>query len=200
MRRGGIKCGKAANLRRRKSASCRRPVVSKPKFDRERAEASLQEQLDRKTQELNEALEQQTVEAIRTLLGVPILKGDDLLGVMTIYHQRGSPFVVEIAVPDGVYRHHREQQCLASQWRGQIAQPPVSTYWRERVQPPTCRRFENRRDFPLAVCRRSADFDKREFEAAVTNQFDSLASFRRASSKSAAQLRPRQRIVTEKLR
>ena len=33
------------------------------------------------------------VEAIRTVLGVPILKGDDLLGVMTIYHLEGvRPF------------------------------------------------------------------------------------------------------------
>ena len=32
-------------------------------------------------------------EAIRTVLGVPILKGDDLLGVMMIYHLQGvRPF------------------------------------------------------------------------------------------------------------
>ena len=32
------------------------------------------------------------VEAIRTVLGVPILKGDDLLGVMMIYHLEVRPF------------------------------------------------------------------------------------------------------------
>src|SRR5215468_1127292 len=33
------------------------------------------------------------VEAVRTVLGVPILKGDDLLGAMTIYHLEGvRPF------------------------------------------------------------------------------------------------------------
>ena len=30
------------------------------------------------------------VEHVRTILAVPILKGDDLLGVMTIYHLRGQ--------------------------------------------------------------------------------------------------------------
>ena len=32
------------------------------------------------------------VEAIRTILGVPILKGDQLLGVMMIYHLEVRPF------------------------------------------------------------------------------------------------------------
>jgi GAF domain-containing protein len=72
MRRGGKSGGKPASLLRRKAASRGRGVVAKPiaaKPKSDRAAASLQEQLDRKTRELHEALEQQkaTADVLRVI-------------------------------------------------------------------------------------------------------------------------------------
>jgi GAF domain-containing protein len=60
--------GKAANLRRRKTVSRKRSVVAKRRVG---GGAALQEQLEQKTRELNEALEQQaaTAELIKTISG-----------------------------------------------------------------------------------------------------------------------------------
>jgi hypothetical protein len=55
-------------LRRRKAVGRKRPAVAKLSPRPERAEAGLQEQLDRKTCELDEALEQQT--ATSEVLGI----------------------------------------------------------------------------------------------------------------------------------
>jgi len=59
MKRHGTAGGKAANLRRRKAASRKRRTAPKLRPNRGLAAAGLQEQLDRRTQELNEALERQ---------------------------------------------------------------------------------------------------------------------------------------------
>ena len=68
MKRSGKTGGKTASLRRRKAVGRKRRAVAKLSPKRERDEAGLQEQLDRKTRELDEALEQQT--ATSEVLGV----------------------------------------------------------------------------------------------------------------------------------
>jgi GAF domain-containing protein len=69
VKRTGKSGGKAASLRRPKTASRRRSVVAKPGPRRQRANADLQEQLGRKTRELNEAHEQQaaTAEVLKSI-------------------------------------------------------------------------------------------------------------------------------------
>jgi GAF domain-containing protein len=72
MKRRGKAGGKAADLRRPKTAGRKRVAVARPKSP-PRATAGLQEQLERNKQELNEALQQQaaTSEVLRLISAVP---------------------------------------------------------------------------------------------------------------------------------
>jgi GAF domain-containing protein len=63
MRRRSRAGGEPVKTRRRKTATLKRRNAPKPTLDRRLSAAVLQEQLDRRTRELNEALEQQTATA-----------------------------------------------------------------------------------------------------------------------------------------
>jgi len=63
MRRRSRAGGEPIKTRRRKTATLKRRNAPKPTLDRRLSAAVLQEQLDRRTRELNEALEQQTATA-----------------------------------------------------------------------------------------------------------------------------------------
>ncbi len=71
MKRTGKTGGQTASSRRRKSAIRKRSIVARPSPGRTSAEADLQEQLERKTRELNEAREQQaaTAEMLKSISG-----------------------------------------------------------------------------------------------------------------------------------
>src|ERR1700683_4017768 len=82
MKRRGKAGGKAAELRRPKAASRKRPAVAKSKSQPRPAAAELQEQLDRNRRELNEAWQQQaaTSEGLRLISASP----DDLQRVFAV--------------------------------------------------------------------------------------------------------------------
>ena len=63
MRRRSGTGGEPIKTRRRKTVTLKRGIAPKPTLDRRLSAAVLQEQLDRRTRELNEALEQQTATA-----------------------------------------------------------------------------------------------------------------------------------------
>ena len=73
MRRRSRAGGEPVKMRRRKAMTLKRGIAPKPTSDRSRSAAGLQEQLDHRTRELNEALEQQaaTSEVLHVISSAP---------------------------------------------------------------------------------------------------------------------------------
>ena len=73
MRRRSRAGGEPVKMRRRKAMTLKRGIAPKPTSDRRRSAAGLQEQLDHRTRELNEALEQQaaTSEVLHVISSAP---------------------------------------------------------------------------------------------------------------------------------